>query len=315
MHLEQFPFGQVSEWFSAGMIVPFLGAGASRVGVPPEAQLPDGAGLARELVDRMGKAFPGDSSQELPKVAQFYEHLVFDRDALYGYLHDRFQTRAQAPLSRAAMLLASMPGTGKPLFMITTNYDTLVERAFADAGRPLCVITQDMRDPEYGASRLSVSKPDGGILQSDGKIFQLEDAGYPADAGFLFKMHGSVRAKALGERDDLIITEDDYVDFLVNSGGSLSPFFPPAALLRAYKARRFLFLGYSLQDWNFRAFLRLLARRNAITGGEQRRHWAIQRNPHPLDGELWRQRHVNVYDGDLLDFCDALEAEWAREAR
>jgi SIR2-like domain len=103
--------------------------------------------------------------------------------------------------------------------------------------------------------------------------------------------------------DDVIITEDDYVDFMVNSGGKISPFFPPTSLLAAYKKRRFLFLGYSLYDWNFRAFLRMLTIRNALSGSEARRHYAIQLNPEPIEVELWKQRNVNVYHGDLTKFC------------
>jgi SIR2-like domain len=313
MRLPQFPFVQVAEWLHEGTVVPFLGAGASRVGVPAEYQLPDGPGLARELIERMGGAFPGTSSADLPKIAQFYEHLVFDRPALYAYLHDRFQAgQENAPLSRAARLLAAVPNRDKPMFIITTNYDSFIERAFREAQRPFCVITQNMRDPEYGPSRISATLPNGEVLMTDGKEFRWEDAGFPAGAAYLFKMHGSVHRVKFDGMDDLIVTEDDYVDFLVNSGGALSPFFPPASLLRAYKERRFLFLGYSLQDWNFRAFLRLLAKRNAISAGE-RRHWAIQRNPDELDGELWRQRNVNVYDGDLIEFCDTLESVWVRE--
>jgi len=119
-------------------------------------------------------------------------------------------------------------------------------------------------------------------------------------------MHGSVHRQHPGQPDDVIITEDDYVDFMVNSGGSVSPYFPPASLTAAYKQRRFLFLGYSLYDWNFRAFLRVLTLRNALSARAVRRHWAIQLNPQPLEAELWRHRNVNLYDGSLADFCDRM---------
>jgi hypothetical protein len=309
--LGQFPLDQVADWLSKGAVVPFLGAGASRIGVPSDRRLPDGPGLAHELIKEMGGAYPGKPSGELAKVAQFYERLVFDRPALYMRMRERFQVQqADAPLPRAAALLAAIPRSDSPLFVITTNYDSIIERAFRQAQRPLCTITQNMRDPEFGASRLSFTTPEGGTETAESKDFRWEEAGFPPGAAYLFKMHGSVHRSKLDGPDDLIITEDDYVDFLLNSGGTLYPFFPPSSLLRAYKERRFLFMGYSLADWNFRAFLRLLARRNAISLGE-RRHWAIQRDPDELDVELWRQRNVNVYDADLVEFSNALEAVWA----
>ena len=97
---------------------------------------------------------------------------------------------------------------------------------------------------------------------------------------------------------------------VVNTGGAVSSIYPPAALSRAFKTRRFLFLGYSLEDWNFRAFLRLLVLRNAVSGKSKLRHWAIQLGPSKLDEALWFQRNVHVYDGDLGKFCGRLEEAW-----
>jgi hypothetical protein len=272
--------------------------------------LPDANELARELADTMAGAFlPGVTSANLAQTAQFYQYSVFDRGALYEKLHDRFEVRPQdtAP-GRVAAMLADMPCAG-PMFMLTTNYDSFIERAFAERNRPLCVITQRMRDPEKGAAQINLVLPNGQVEQDEAINFQWHDRDrFPADdTTFLFKMHGSVRRKNVDGMDDVIITEDDYVDFMVNAGGIASPFFPPTSLAAAYKQRRFLFLGYSLQDWNFRAFLRLLALRNALSGKDAKRHWAIQKDPAPLESELWRHRNVIVFDGDLNDFCDKLE--------
>ncbi len=316
MELSQFPFSQVATWLTEGSIIPFLGAGASRVGITESTPLPDGRTLALELISKMGGAFPGDQNEELAKVAQFFEQTVFDRPALHEYIVSRFQKRQEdAQISAVARLIATVPTTDR-LFLMTTNYDTQIERAMREAGRPLCVITQNMRDPEHGASRVEVTYPDGTFSQEESASFQWNDQARTPDQNtvYLFKMHGSARPSMIhSERDDIIITEDDYVDFLVNCGGPVSPYFPPPSLANVYKSRRFLFLGYSLGDWNFRAFLRLLALRNTLSGKEQRRHWAIQFDPSPLDEHLWRQRNVNLYKGDLVEFCRHLEATWYRE--
>jgi hypothetical protein len=328
MHLNQFPFGQVATWLAEGSVVPFLGSGASRLGVSGLTGLPDGRGLASELVIKMGEAYPGKPTDDLPKVAQYYEQPFLDRPALYEYLHDRFyKKQISAPLARTTQLLAAMPNLNTVWFIVTTNYDVFVERAFDKAGRPLCVITQNMRDPENGAGKVNLLLPDGTRTQEDAAKFLWKDRKYPNGDKFpdgtvyLFKMHGSADREMVDSadddmvesRDDLIITENDYVDFLVNTGGTNSPNFPPASLATAFKTKRFLFLGYSLQDWNFRAFLRLLVLRNALSGKDKLRHWAIQLGPSKLDEELWSQRNVNVYDGDLIEFCNRLEAAWASE--
>jgi hypothetical protein len=314
--LAQFPFGQVARWLVEGEIVPFIGAGASRIGGAPERQLPDGPGLAAELAAAMAGAFPADPGSDLPKVAQYYEYSVFDRSALYELLYSRFedQQRSVSPPPTAG-LLATMPRDSKPLFMITTNYDSMIERAFRKAQKPICVMTQNMRDPENGVSAIHLILPDGTQRIERSNEFQWkDDEFFPPDCAYLYKMHGSVHSKNPSGQDDIIITEDDYIDFITNSGGNSSPYFPPTSLNAAFKIRRFLFLGYSLSDWNFRAFLRVLEVRNALSGQARRRHWAIQRAPSRLEVDLWAHRNVSLYDGDLLDFLRRLQAQWQIEA-
>jgi hypothetical protein len=314
MLLNDFPFSEVAGWLASGQVVPLLGAGASRVGSSGPNKLPDGPGLATELIGRMRPAYPGQPSDGLARVAEYFEQTVFDRSALFDYLHDRFyQQQVNAPLSRVAELLANMPNPDlKSRFIVTTNYDSLIEQAFHRAQRSLCVITQNMRDPEHGASRVTLRLPDGQLDQDDSLMFQWnDDTRFAPGTTYLFKMHGSADRKVGEQLDDLIITESDYVDFLVNAGGPVSPLFPPVSLLAAFSRRRFLFLGYSLADWNFRAFLRLLALRNAVSKRGQLRHWAIQLHPDELDVQLWGKRNVNIYDADLLQFCDELQAAFA----
>jgi NAD-dependent SIR2 family protein deacetylase len=300
---DEFPFDRVAAWLAEGEIIPFIGAGASRDPAGSTGGMPDGSTLAKELANEM-PGFRDYTIGNLAKVAQFYQNTVFDRSALYEYLHRRLEAEQNNTAPGAvAKMLASIPITSGPLFIITTNYDTLIERAFAEAGKPICVITQNMRDPQTGSSMITLVHPNGRVGQENSSEFQWIDIDNPAGTAFLFKMHGSVEQASPNGADDIIITEDDYVDFMVNSGGNLSSSFPPASLTAAYKKRRFLFLGYSLQDWNFRAFLRMLAIRNALSGRESKRHYAVQLHPDRIEVELWKQRNVNVYDGDLTDFC------------
>ncbi|WP_305785753.1 SIR2 family NAD-dependent protein deacylase [Symbioplanes lichenis] len=310
--IDSFGFEQVARWLADGQVIPFLGAGASRVGVDSDP-LPDGHGLASELRERMAP-YPGDKADDLAKVAQYYEEWAWDRPALYEFLHERFHKgQVNAAPARVARMLASIPAVTTPRFIVTTNYDNHVEDAFALARRPLCVVIQNMRDPEHGPARLKLVYPDGTKGFAQAKTFRLQHPKLPAGTTFLFKMHGSAHQAPGSDRDDVIITENDYVDFLINTGGPVSPLFPPAAFLARFRSSRFLFLGYSLADWNFRAFLRLLVLQNAISRTDQLRHLSIQLRPDALEAKLWQKRNVKVYDGDLVSFCDRLAKAWAPE--
>ncbi|HYB88871.1 MAG TPA: hypothetical protein VEC76_18645, partial [Streptosporangiaceae bacterium] len=117
--------------------------------MPAETALPQGRELAAEMAAAMGDLFPGGAAYELAAVAQFFANVAFDRPALYEFLHNRLEVgQANYYPGDVATTLATMPKASKPHFIVTTNYDTTVERAFKLAGAPLCVITQNMRDPE-----------------------------------------------------------------------------------------------------------------------------------------------------------------------
>jgi Sir2- and TIR-associating SLOG family/SIR2-like domain len=98
----------------------------------------------------------------------------------------------------------------------TTNYDKLVERAFAAISRPL--------DPVSGAADLSLRAKPG--------------------AARLFKMHGSVE-----RLDDIVISTDDYELYRSRRGAFLP-------LLQAHlTSMSMLFVGLSLTDPNVRHVL------------------------------------------------------------
>jgi hypothetical protein len=98
-----------------------------------------------------------------------------------------------------------------------------------------------------------------------------------------------------------VITEDDYIEFLSRMTRKRAI---PAIFAEPFQTRHFLFLGYSLGDWNLRVVLnrmeRDLRRRRDITS------WAIQLNPSPLEQRLWQRRGVDVYDMMLEEFVTKL---------
>src|SRR5262249_27802138 len=110
----------------------------------------------------------------------------------------------------------------------------------------------------------------------------------------IFKIHGSVRHDTEAW-DSFVITEDDYVDFLARMVESTAI---PPTFYAYFRGKNFLFLGYSLSDWNLRVILRHLSRPLGSRGGRAKellRSWAIQLDATELDKLLWRMRNVLIF--------------------
>src|SRR5881296_409018 len=136
------PYQPIATQLANDKVVPFLGSAASFVGVASgPTRLPDGQGLADELVDAFAN-YPGNRGDPLTKVSQFYEECILGRSPLYDHLRKRLhEEQVAAPLSPTASFLAELPGLN--LVIVTTNYDSQVERAFERKGRPYVVVTHN----------------------------------------------------------------------------------------------------------------------------------------------------------------------------
>jgi SIR2-like domain len=72
------------------------------------------------------------------------------------------------------------------------------------------------------------------------------------------------------------------------------------------RASHFLFLGYSLRDWNLRVMLyRLWGEQQGMTYNS----WAVQADPDPIDKFAWDERGVDILSVGCEQFVPALEAE------
>ena len=314
------PYGFIAKGFAEGRIVPFLGAGVNfGTRNPPDAKwnektttfLPSGSELSRFLAGDSGFPWKEDYElDDLAKVAAFYEDAI-DPQSLKKELHRIFD-RDFAPCD-VHRYLAEVP---TPLLIVTTNYDDLIERAFAAAGRDYDLVVDANDSAEVAASVLwwkaGAPEPEP---QLPGKLFiDIKKT------TVIYKMHGTVDRKS--KWDNYVITEDDYVKFLSRMTGQNAV---PAIFMKAFRDRHFLFLGYGLRDWNLRVVLRILRDNKnippppgadaAVTDEQEMafqeqgggpRSWAIQSRPLPLECQLWNARGVNIYDVDINEFVRRL---------
>jgi hypothetical protein len=285
-----------------GKVVPVLGAGVNLCGRPANAPwqqgrfLPSGAELAAVLAE----GFPTIRSYELAQVAQYVAALA-GRGPLYEQLHEVFDddyptTCIHRFLARLSRLIRT--NTRECMLLVTTNYDDSLERAFADEGEPYELVSYVAEGDDRG--RFRHFRSDGSITVID-KPNKYRDLRL-RDVPIIVKLHGAVD-RINRSSDSFVITEDHYIEYLTRAdvGGLF-----PVNLGEKLHTSHFLFLGYSLRDWNLRVMLYRIR-------GEQRglyyNSWAVQPNPDRIDKQAWEQRNVDIIPSRCEDFVAAIEAE------
>jgi DNA-binding SARP family transcriptional activator len=287
----------------AARLVPVLG---SQPVTGPSAS-PDPAVAAERLAQVFD--YPPERPRGLTRVSQWVA-VTHGIGPLYDELH-RLYGLEYAP-GAVHQALAALPpllrARGLPLqVVVTTSYDRTLERAFAEAGEEIDVVSYVAMGRDRG--KFLHLAPDGTSRVIDEPNVEV---GMTTDERtIVLKIHGGIDETVGGERDSYVVSEDDYIDYLSHT--QLSALLPVGLAARLSRSH-FLFLGYDLDDWSLRVFLRRL-------WGNERigyRSWAVGRADDALSAAYWRQCGVDAFDMALDEYVEGLrqqlESEPAGEA-
>jgi hypothetical protein len=274
----------------AGKCTPFLGAGACF------GALPLGGEIAQEWAE--DHHYPLEDCSDLARVAQFlavhYDPMFPKEEILNRFFQNVAPPDFTAP-DEPHGLLADLP---LPVYM-TTNYDDFIVQALKsrdkDPERELCCWNE--------------------LVKGQPSIFASEPGFRPTVARpVVFHLHGHNEVV-----ESLVLTEDDYLDFLVNISRDRDLL--PPRIQEALTGASLLFIGYSLADWDFRVLFRGL-----VTSTEpslRRISVTVQLPPVPPDApesmkqqvqeyldKYFDERHVRVYWGTAREFATELRQRW-----
>jgi len=269
--------------------------------------------------------------ESLPQVAQFLTINQYDRapyDELEEYLENQIQSRykdelplelqqGRAPLDKLldAMgtkrrqsysaepnkVLAQLP---LPIY-ITTNPDNQIVSALKEAGK----------DPQV------VLCPWNDYVEQVESIYDKEPDYFPTpDRPLVYHLFGN-----LTEPDSLVLTEDDYFDFLI--GVTSNKELIPSAVRRALADTALMFLGFQMDDWNFRVLFRSILSQQGGGRRDRYAHIAVQIEPEEgrilepdrarryLENYFSKGADISLFWGSAEDFLKELNTRWKETAR
>ncbi|MDF5752621.1 SIR2 family protein [Spongiactinospora sp. TRM90649] len=234
-----------------GDCTPLLGAGACN------GRLPSGAELSRHFAAQY--RYPFADSDNLARVMQYAALVGQDpvelKHEVCAYLRDFAPQSGPGPLDPHTVLSEFPIKT-----FLTTNYDNFMVQA----------LQQRNKIPAARASTWWDTEADEAMPTEPSEQHPL-----------VYHLHGR-----WNDPSSLVLTEDDYLTYLVNlvdaraldAGEQL-----PLPVLSAMTGSPLLFVGYSMQDWNFRLLFHGLIR--TLPNSRRRRHVSVQLLPQ-LDASL-----------------------------
>ena len=257
---------------------PFLGAGAC------EGVFPLGSQIAQQWALEQG--YPLEDSRDLARVSQY---IAVTRDFMYpkNKLQKQFQNIPFPDFTASNEPHAVLAELNLPIYM-TTNYDDCMFEALKkrdkDVKQEVCLWNTRIKQKS---------------------IFDTSPGPTPASP-LVFHLHGNLKVP-----ESLVLTEDDYLDFLIQL--SRNKKLLPARIQEALAGSTLLFLGYRLADWDFRVLFRGIL--NYLEKSTAYAHISVQLAPGQEKAQQYLTKYfdkldIRIYWGTCRQFVEELRSKW-----
>jgi hypothetical protein len=201
--------------------------------------------------------------------------------AMVAYLREIIDDESREP-AEILRVLARLPIK----LIVTTNYDCLLERAFALENQPVPLV---------------LSQQVIGFTPEAAEDWRIKLAG---NQRVIYKLHGSFD----DESPNLVVSEDDYIEFLGVAGDETAGV--PRQIKARIKDSVLLFLGYGLEDWDVRTIYNVLVEKKEDRA--QDKSFAIQKDPSDFWVRFWDRKNVVIYNLDVHEFAGQLERAYEK---
>ena len=286
---------KVASSISSGRTVLFLGSGIPAL-YDNSDQKGDENHLASQLANEVG--YP-DFSGSLSSISEYYQLLPgFGRKNLLSSLHSSLSI----DFSNLSFY-ESLSRIKVPLVIVSTAYDTLLERTFHTAGKPYVeiasIIIPGKGDYKLGNVMLRYfdKGQEGKCVE---KLCSHEDLSHLdllKDYSIIYKLRGSCGQSHLdgniGWRNSLTLSESNYFTFAESASKII-----PDYLSRQFLDREFLILGFTPEKWEDRLLARaLLSKRQNFAEP----CYTIGKASDPLQDVFWENQKVRQYEMEFSE--------------
>jgi hypothetical protein len=286
--------------------------------------------LARDLARAYKYPLGLLSIENFPQVAQYLTinyGAGGSRDRILGHIADRLREKYKETLQQdtdgwtldqllcwigtqrwktgstdAYWLLASLPFE----IYFTTNHDCLLEEALRAQDPP--------RQPQVMFSRWNSKLIDGEIVRRKDQKIALSP-----EQPVVYHLLGS-----LSKPQSMVLSEDDYFEYMMWVNNKSAPLPIPVDLVKAWREKSLLFLGYGLSDWSFRVLYRSILNEERRYGRDYK-SVAVQLQPStenlsPENARKFLEKYFpndkfNIYWGRSAEFLKDLWARWSARGR
>lgn len=277
---------KVANSINSGRTVLFIGSGISSLysGNPNKSSENH---LASRLADEIG--YP-EFNGSLSAISEYYQLVPgFGRNNLLSSLHNSLSTEQMS-----LKFYDSLARIKSPLVIVSTAYNTLLERALRTLGKPYVEIASIIVPGEgkykIGNVMLRYFDPNKKGKQIEKVCSQenLSDLDLIKNYTIIYKLRGSCGQSHLngdiGWRNSLTLSESNYFTF-AESASKLIPDY----ISRQFLDREFLILGFTPEKWEDRLIARaLLAKRK----NSPELCYTIGKSIDPLQNVFWENQKV-----------------------
>jgi hypothetical protein len=213
----------------------------------------------------------GINGIQLSSISDYYQTNA-GRDRLWSKLKSIIEEKEKYTLSHKIIAKSAHDyinnNPNDHYLILTTNYDSLMEQALDELDVNYVTLSTLFSKTNSRHTTVSAKFSQNLLKKNDSLKAMWDKTKEPKDFALILdewiviinKIHGSIFKNCKFQDDNIIISDIDYINFISQNPSQHIP----SIVTNLFAQKRFLFLGYSLNDWNIRSIFKEILEKRPI---------------------------------------------------